>query len=78
LRIESLSEISKSLSIDRLESDITKWDKVDISIRDRIKTSEFSKYIQQALEIADKIDRSSYLNILFIDIRSINPVIQTS
>ena len=37
-----------------LERELTKWDNLDISVKDRIKTSEFSKYIQQALEIADK------------------------
>ncbi|MHA2343067.1 MAG: tetratricopeptide repeat protein [Candidatus Hodarchaeales archaeon] len=37
-----------------LEKEITKWEHLDISIKDRIKTSEFNKYIQQALKIADK------------------------
>lgn len=37
-----------------LEREITKWDNVDISVKDRIKVSEFNKYIQQALEIAEK------------------------
>ncbi|MHA2031187.1 MAG: tetratricopeptide repeat protein [Candidatus Kariarchaeaceae archaeon] len=37
-----------------LEKELTKWDNLDISVRNRIKTSEFSKYIQQALSIADK------------------------
>ena len=40
--------------IEVLEKELTRWDHVDISIKDRIKSSEFSKYIQQALEIADK------------------------
>ncbi|MHA2031186.1 MAG: tetratricopeptide repeat protein, partial [Candidatus Kariarchaeaceae archaeon] len=40
--------------IEVLEREITKWDNLDISIRDRIKNSEFSKYIQQAMSIADK------------------------
>jgi tetratricopeptide (TPR) repeat protein len=40
--------------IQLLEKEITKWDNLDISVRDRIRTSEFSKYIQQAMEIAGK------------------------
>lgn len=39
--------------IDVLEKEITKWDNLDISVRDRIKKSEFDKYIQQALKFAD-------------------------
>ncbi|MHA2251082.1 MAG: tetratricopeptide repeat protein [Candidatus Kariarchaeaceae archaeon] len=37
-----------------LEREITRWDNLDISVKERIKQSEFSKYIQQALSIADK------------------------
>jgi tetratricopeptide (TPR) repeat protein len=37
-----------------LEREITKWDNLDISVRDRIKKSEFNKYIQQALKIVDR------------------------
>ncbi len=37
-----------------LEKELTKWDNVDISIKDRIKVSEFNKYIEQAMSIADK------------------------
>jgi tetratricopeptide (TPR) repeat protein len=40
--------------IHELEKELTKWDNVDKSVKERIKISEFSKYIQQALEIADK------------------------
>lgn len=37
-----------------LENQLTKWDDVDISVKKRIVKSEFNKYIQQALSIADK------------------------
>ena len=37
-----------------LEREITKWEHLDISVKERIKTSEFNKYIQQATKIANK------------------------
>lgn len=37
-----------------LEGEITKWEHLDLSIKERIKASKFSKYIQQALSIAHK------------------------
>lgn len=37
-----------------LETEFTKWDNIDISVKDRIKGSEFNKYIEEALNIADK------------------------
>ena len=37
-----------------LRRDITKWDNVDMSVQDRIKLSEFTKYIEEALKMADK------------------------
>lgn len=40
--------------IEVLEKELTRWDNVDMSIKERIKSSEFNKYIQHALSIADK------------------------
>ena len=40
--------------IHSLEKEFTKWENLDISVKDRINNSQFSKYIQQALSIADK------------------------
>jgi tetratricopeptide (TPR) repeat protein len=37
-----------------LERQYSKWDNLDLSLKDRIKTSEFKKYIQEALKIAGK------------------------
>jgi hypothetical protein len=37
-----------------LERELTKWDNVDISVKERIMKSEFDKYIQQALKIAER------------------------
>ena len=37
-----------------LERELTKWEHLDVSIKYRIKASEFSKYIQEAMKIADK------------------------
>ncbi|MHA2100053.1 MAG: tetratricopeptide repeat protein [Candidatus Kariarchaeaceae archaeon] len=39
--------------IQNLEKELTKWEDVDVSIKDRIKNSGFQKYIQEALKIAD-------------------------
>ena len=38
-------------AIQVLEKELTKWNNVDISIKDRIKQSEFDKYIIQAQQI---------------------------
>ena len=40
--------------IQLLEREITKWEHLDLSIKDRIKKSEFNKYVHQALIIADR------------------------
>ncbi|OLS23425.1 MAG: hypothetical protein HeimC2_26290 [Candidatus Heimdallarchaeota archaeon LC_2] len=40
--------------IRRLELEFTKWDNIDKSVKDRIKNSNFSNYIKEALNIADK------------------------
>jgi len=40
--------------IHALEKEITKWEHLDISVKDRIKASEFNKYIQQALQLKNK------------------------
>jgi len=37
-----------------LETEITKWKNIDISVKERIQKSEFNKYIQQALKQVDK------------------------
>ncbi len=37
-----------------LEREITKWDNLDISVNARIKDSEFSKYIEEAFNIANQ------------------------
>ncbi|MHA2248935.1 MAG: tetratricopeptide repeat protein [Candidatus Kariarchaeaceae archaeon] len=47
-----VNELDAELQV--LEREFTKWENLDISVKDRIKMSEFSKYIHQALSIADK------------------------
>ena len=37
-----------------LEREFAKWDNVNITIKERIKKSEFNKYIQQAYQLKDK------------------------
>ena len=50
-----LSNLEKIIDaeIQILEKDIRKWENVDSSIKERIKASEFNKYIEDALNIAD-------------------------
>lgn len=45
------SYIEKELGI--LEKEITKWDNVNISVKERIKKSKFNKYVQEALKYTE-------------------------
>ncbi|MHA2251521.1 MAG: tetratricopeptide repeat protein [Candidatus Kariarchaeaceae archaeon] len=42
-----------------LETEFSKWEHLDISVKDRIKKSEFTRYIQQALKIVDRQSESA-------------------
>lgn len=56
MKVYQLHNLGKQIEneIDMLHGELTKWDHVDTSIRNRIKKSEFGKYITQALNTADK------------------------
>jgi len=47
-----VNELDAELEV--LEKELTRWDHVDKSFRDRINASEFNKYIEEALSTADK------------------------
>lgn len=51
-----LSNLEEKLNAETLilENELTKWENVDITIKERIKASEFNKYIQQALKYANQ------------------------
>ena len=47
-----VNELDAEIQI--LENEFTKWDDMDISVKDRIKASGFNKYIKEAMKIADR------------------------
>ncbi len=52
-RLDNLvNELDAEIQV--LEREITKWDNLDISVKERIKESEFNKYIQQAVQLKNK------------------------
>ncbi|MCE7735990.1 MAG: hypothetical protein GPJ54_14000 [Candidatus Heimdallarchaeota archaeon] len=52
-KLQNLEEmLDKETQI--LEKELTKWENADITIKERIKASEFEKYIQQALKYANQ------------------------
>ncbi|MHA1984540.1 MAG: hypothetical protein ACW967_09315, partial [Candidatus Hodarchaeales archaeon] len=40
--------------IRNLESELIKWEHIDTSAKERIKKSQFTKYLQEAIETAKK------------------------
>jgi hypothetical protein len=47
-----INELQAEIQV--FENELTKWEKVDRSYKDRVKASEFNKYIDEALIIADQ------------------------
>lgn len=48
-----VNELDRELEV--LEKELTKWDNLDISIKERIKAAKFGKYVQQAIQLKNSI-----------------------